>query len=49
VNFPSGLYSVPLPNILGRDGAGVIEAIGEGVSEFKVGDRVAYVYPSRLS
>lgn len=38
----SGLYPLPLPSGLGMEGAGVIEAVGDGVSEFKVGDRVAY-------
>ncbi|WP_153132119.1 quinone oxidoreductase family protein [Dechloromonas hortensis] len=38
----SGLYPLPLPAGLGLEGAGVIEAVGEGVSEVKVGDRVAY-------
>jgi NADPH:quinone reductase len=37
-----GEFPVPLPFIPGREGAGVIEAIGEGVNEFKPGDRVAY-------
>lgn len=41
----SGLYAVPLPAILGLEAAGVIEALGEGVTEFKVGDRVAYANP----
>lgn len=38
----SGLYAVPLPSGLGQEGAGVVEAVGEGVSEVAVGDRVAY-------
>ena len=37
-----GLYSVPLPSGLGQEGAGVVEAVGEGVTEVAVGDRVAY-------
>ena len=38
----SGLYPLPLPSGLGQEGAGVVEAVGEGVSEVAVGDRVAY-------
>jgi NADPH2:quinone reductase len=39
----SGLYPLQLPAILGREASGVVEAVGDGVSEFKPGDRVAYV------
>lgn len=38
----SGLYPVPLPSGLGSEAAGVIEAVGEGVSHVAAGDRVAY-------
>ena len=41
----SGLYPVPLPTTLGMEGAGVIDAVGPKVKEFKVGDRVAYAQP----
>lgn len=56
----TGLYPVgSLPAILGNEGAGVVEAVGDGVTEVRVGDRVAYcmkigsyaerrVIPSRL-
>ena len=37
----SGLYPVKLPAALGGEAAGVVEAVGEGVTRFKVGDRVA--------
>jgi NADPH2:quinone reductase len=38
----SGLYPVVLPSGLGLEGAGVVEAVGEGVTEVAPGDRVAY-------
>ena len=37
-----GLYPLPLPSGLGREGAGVVEAVGDGVTDIKPGDRVAY-------
>lgn len=33
-------YPTPLPAVLGHEGAGIIEAIGEGVAGFEVGDRI---------
>lgn len=42
VYFRNGLYAQPLPGGLGKEGAGVVMAVGEGVTQFKVGDRVAY-------
>src|SRR5688500_2120813 len=37
----SGLYPVKLPHTLGSEAAGVVTAIGDGVSDFRIGDRVA--------
>jgi NADPH:quinone reductase len=37
-----GLYKLPLPAVLGTEGAGTVEAAGEGVKDFKPGDRVAW-------
>ena len=38
----SGLYALPMPLHLGMEASGVIEAVGEGVTHLKVGDRAAY-------
>ena len=38
----TGLYTLPLPLSLGMEGAGVVEAVGAGVTHLKVGDRAAY-------
>ena len=38
----TGLYKLPLPATLGQEGAGVVEALGSGVHDMQVGDRVAY-------
>jgi NADPH2:quinone reductase len=38
----SGLYPLPLPTGLGSEAAGVVDALGEGVTGFKVGERVGY-------
>tara|TARA_R110002072_G_scaffold25759_1_gene86167 strand:+ start:303 stop:824 length:522 start_codon:yes stop_codon:yes gene_type:complete len=40
--YRSGAYPLPLPSGLGSEAAGVVEAVGEGVTTLKVGDRVAY-------
>ena len=38
----SGVYALPMPLNLGMEGAGIVEAVGEGVTHLKVGDRAAY-------
>ncbi|MCB6183725.1 quinone oxidoreductase [Leeia sp. TBRC 13508] len=38
----TGLYAVPLPSGIGQEGAGEVIAVGDGVDNFKVGDRIAY-------
>ncbi|SIO67924.1 NADPH2:quinone reductase [Singulisphaera sp. GP187] len=38
----SGLYPLPLPTVLGSEAAGIVEAVGPGVTVVKLGDRVAY-------
>lgn len=38
----SGLYKLALPHALGMEAAGIVEAVGEGVSHLKPGDRAAY-------
>ncbi|MES1934837.1 quinone oxidoreductase family protein [Salinisphaera hydrothermalis] len=43
IYFRTGLYPADLPSAMGTEGAGVIDAVGDGVEEFAVGDRVAYV------
>jgi NADPH2:quinone reductase len=42
VYFRMGTYPQQLPAGLGMEGAGVVEAVGEGVTHIKPGDRVAY-------
>src|SRR5581483_773143 len=39
----TGLYKLPLPAIVGREGAGEIDAVGDGVTDFHIGERVAFV------
>ncbi|MBC7710702.1 MAG: quinone oxidoreductase [Rhizobacter sp.] len=38
----TGLYKVPMPSGIGKEGAGVVEAVGEGVTAVAPGDRVVY-------
>ncbi|MBK1659489.1 quinone oxidoreductase family protein [Paracraurococcus ruber] len=43
VYFRTGLYKAPsMPVTIGMEGAGEVDAVGDGVTELKVGDRVAY-------
>ena len=41
--FRTGRYPLELPNGLGSDAVGVVEAVGEGVTDIRVGDRVGYL------
>jgi NADPH2:quinone reductase len=43
IYFRTGRYPLPLPNGLGSDAVGVVEAVGEGVVDVKPGDRVGYL------
>jgi len=43
VYFRTGRYPLPLPNGLGSDAVGVVEAVGSGVTDVRVGDRVGYL------
>ncbi len=43
VYFRTGRYPLPLPNGLGSDAVGVVEAVGDGVTDIRVGDRVGYL------
>ena len=52
VNLRNGTFYIhtklPLPAILGNEGAGVVEGLGSNVDNVKVGDRVVYVSPSGM-
>jgi NADPH:quinone reductase len=53
VNLRNGTFYIhtklPLPAILGNEGAGIVEGLGPGVSAVKAGDRVVYVSPSGMT
>jgi len=40
--FRNGTYPIPMPNGMGVEAAGIVVAVGEGVSNVAVGDRVTY-------
>lgn len=42
VYFRTGVYPQPVPAGIGAEAAGVVEAVGEGVTRFKIGERIAY-------
>jgi NADPH2:quinone reductase len=43
IYFRTGRYPLPLPNGLGSDAVGVVEAVGDGVTDVRPGDRVGYL------
>ncbi|HZH26492.1 MAG TPA: quinone oxidoreductase [Azospirillaceae bacterium] len=45
VYLRTGVYKMPLPAVLGVEAAGVVTEVGEGVTGFAVGDRIAYGGP----
>ncbi|CAG8786680.1 23743_t:CDS:2, partial [Racocetra persica] len=42
----TGIYKLSLPAIIGREGAGIVESVGEDVKDIQPGDHVAYLCPS---
>lgn len=42
IYYRTGLYKSPLPAVLGQEAAGTVAALGDGVTGFAIGDRVAY-------
>ena len=45
----SGLYQLPMPLQLGMEASGMVEAVGEGVTHLKAGDRAAYASQHRAA
>jgi NADPH2:quinone reductase len=43
IYFRTGRYPLPLPNGLGSDAVGIVEAVGPGVTDIRAGDRVGYL------
>jgi NADPH2:quinone reductase len=43
IYFRTGRYALALPNGLGSDAVGVVEAVGPSVTDIRVGDRVGYL------
>src|SRR5258706_11264951 len=43
IYFRTGQYPLQLPNGIGSDAVGVVEAVGPGVTDIRVGDRVGYL------
>src|SRR6185295_5587161 len=43
IYFRTGRYPLPLPNGIGSDAVGVVEAVGDGVTDIRVGERVGYL------
>ena len=43
IYFRTGRYPLPLPNGIGSDAVGMVEAVGPGVADIRVGDRVGYL------
>jgi len=43
IYFRTGRYPMPLPNGLGSDAVGIVEAVGDGVTDIRAGDRVGYL------
>lgn len=47
--FRKGVYPAKFPYIFGREASGVVAAVGDNVSDYKVGDKVAYLAPSTFA